>query len=114
MLWQVRQLNGETFVPPSTDGSCGGRPSLMRALVPSLPWQPAQSVPSPLTKASPVPCTESSLNCACLETIKVVSLWHSVQVSSAAETDSPAGPTGPAGPAGAAGPARPGRPATTF
>src|SRR3989304_1060821 len=114
MLWQVGPVNCETFGTPSTDGAFGGRAALMRALVPSLPWQPAQSVPSPLRKASPVPCTESSLNCACLETIKVVSLWHSVQVSSAAETDSPAGPTGPAGPAGSSGPARPGRPATTF
>src|SRR3990172_7277296 len=113
MSWQVRQLKGETFTTPSTDGSCGGRPALIRALVPSLPWQPAQAVPSPLMKASPVPCTEFSLNCACLETIKVVSLWHSVQVISEADgarPGSPCGPAAPAGPAAPGGPWGPGSP----
>src|SRR3972149_6065594 len=111
MLWQVRQLNGETSVTPSTDGSCGGKPALMRALAPSLPWQPAQAVPSPLRKASPVPCTEPSLNCASLETIKVVSLWHSVQVSSEADGAWPGSPCGPAAPCGPVGPAGPAGPA---
>src|SRR3989304_6602467 len=107
MSWQVRQLKGETFTTPTTDGACGGRPALIRVLTPSLPWQPAQATPSPLTKDSPVPCTEFSLNCACLEVIKVVSLWHSVQAKSAAAGAGPASPCGPAGPPGPAGPVGP-------
>src|SRR3990172_8958634 len=91
MLWQGRQSNGEKVNNPTTDASCGGRPALMRALAPSVPWQPAQLASSPLSKASPVPCTEVSLNCASLEKIRVVSLWHSVQDRSAA-----AGPAPPA------------------
>src|SRR3990172_6597309 len=110
MLWQVRQSNGETFNTPTTDASCGGRPELMRALAPSVPWQPAQLASSPLSKASPVPCTEVSLNCASLEKIRVVSLWHSVQDRSAAAGAAPAGPAGPCGPAGPAGPAAPAGP----
>src|SRR3990172_75304 len=100
MLWQGRQSNGDTFTTPTTHAPWGGEAAVVRGLGPPVPGHPAESVPSPLMKASPVPCTERSLNCASLDQIKVVSLWHSVQVRSEADGARPGSPGAPGAPAG--------------